>query len=86
MEEVRRCDDMAASLIREHNTILWTAQGRMYSYLSACFVVMKVHQRHGIPWFLATLPPVLRVHKRSGESNTKVNIVGAARPLKINKQ
>ena len=56
------------------------------SYLSACFVVMKVHQRHGIPWFLATLPPVLRIHKRSGESNTKVNIVGAARPLKINKQ
>ena len=27
MEEVRRCDDMAASLIREHNTILSTAQG-----------------------------------------------------------
>ena len=81
---MRRCDDTAAALIREHNTILSIALGS--SYLSACFVVMKVHQRHGIPWFLATLPPVLRIHKRSGESNTKVNIVGAARPLKINKQ
>ena len=60
-----------------HKPTGWTGA----TYLSACFVVMEVHQRDWVLGLLPALSPVLGVHKSAGESHTEVNVVRTARPL-----
>ena len=53
------------------------------TYLSSSLVVVQVHQADRVLRSLSAFPPVLSVNKSSGEGDTKVNVVGAARPLWI---
>ena len=52
------------------------------SHLSACFVVVEIHERNWIFWLLSALPSIASINKCSREGDAEIYIVRASRPLK----
>lgn len=50
--------------------------------LSACFVVVEIHERNWIFGFLSALPSITSINKCSREGDAEIYIVRASRPLK----